>query len=77
MTESNPDPRPRLLEIARGVAAQRGWSWLEPVDIRLSSSGTAGRVWTIRTNAHEVGMNVQILIRESDGSIVQAGYLPR
>jgi hypothetical protein len=72
-----PDPRPRLLAVAREVASQRGWPWLEPVEISLSSSGTTGRVWTIHTNSQERGMNVRIVIRESDESVLQAGYLPR
>jgi hypothetical protein len=69
--------RPRLLEIARNLSVERGWTWLEPVDIKRSSSGAAGRIWTIRTNADEVGMNIRILIRESDGAILQASYLLR
>lgn len=72
---SEDDPRPRLLEAARAHAEERGWPWLEPVDIRLSS--ISDRTWTIRTNARAVGMNVRILVRESDGAILQAGFLPR
>jgi hypothetical protein len=66
-----------LLTVARELASQRGWPWLEPVEISLSSSGTAGREWTIHTNCHARGMNIRVVIRESDGSILQAGYLPR
>ncbi|HXU82329.1 MAG TPA: hypothetical protein VN914_13095 [Polyangia bacterium] len=69
------DPRPRLLAAARAHAEQRGWPWLEPVDIRLTSA--AERLWTIRTNAEAVGMNVRIVVRESDAVIVQSGYLAR
>jgi len=73
----DPDPPPQLIEVARALATARGWPWLEPVDVRLTSSGAGGRVWTIRTNGHEVGMNIRVVIRESDRSIVQAGFLPR
>jgi hypothetical protein len=75
--EPPPDPRPRLLAGARELASQRRWPWLEPVEISLSSSGTAGPLWTILTNSQARGMNVRIVIREADESIVQAGYLPR
>jgi hypothetical protein len=77
VTEPSPDPRPRLLQIARADADERGWTWLEPVEVSLSSSGSSGRVWTIETNSQSRGMNIRIVIREADESIVQAGYLPR
>jgi hypothetical protein len=72
-----PDPRPRLLAVARELASERSWPWIEPVEISLSSSGTAGRIWTIVTNSQARGMNIRIVIREADESIVHAGYLPR
>lgn len=77
MKTPSPDPRPRLLAVARELASQRGWYWLEPVEISLSSSSASGRLWTIETNCQSRGMNIRIVIREADETIVQAGYLPR
>jgi hypothetical protein len=74
---ATPDPRPRLLAVARELASQRRWPWIEPVEIWLSSSGTAGRIWTIVTNSQARGMSIRIAIREDDESVVQAGYLAR
>jgi hypothetical protein len=61
MKTPSPDPRPRLLAVARELASQRGWRWLEPVE----------------TNCQSRGMSIRIVIREADDAIVQAGYLPR
>jgi hypothetical protein len=70
-------PRDRLLEVARNVADACSWTWLEPVEIRLESEGDEGRVWVVQTNCGRRGMNIRIAIRESDFSVVRAGFLPR
>jgi hypothetical protein len=76
VTGAEDDPRPRLLAVARAAASERGWPWLEPVDVSLSAVSPE-RLWSIRTNAHAVGTSIRILIRESDAAILQAAFLPR
>jgi len=70
-------PTDRLLEIARGVATERGWPWLEPVEIEIESKHPDGVVWLVRTNCSKRGMNIRISIRERDFSVVSAHFLPR
>lgn len=70
-------PTDRLLAIARGVAAERDWPWLDPVEIDLEARSPEGPVWLVRTNCSRRGMNVRISIRESDFAVVTARFLPR
>jgi hypothetical protein len=70
-------PREKLLEVARKVADACGWPWLEPVQIDLESRAVEGRTWAVRTNVQRRGMNIRIVIRESDFRVVRAGYSPR
>ena len=70
-------PRERLLEIAKSVAAERGWPWLEPVEVDLESSTAGKRVWAVRTNCYVKGQNVRIVVSEPDFAVVSAGFLPR
>jgi len=70
-------PREKLLEVARTIAAARGWPWLEPVAIEVESLSRQGRVWTIRTNCQNRGQNIRIAIDDADFTVVSAGFLPR
>jgi len=70
-------PTDRLLEIARGVATERGWPWLDPVEVELESRSPDGSVWLIRTNCSKRGMNIRISIREPDFVVLSAHFLPR
>ena len=65
--------RAQLLERAQKLAAERGWHWLEPVEI----TPVYPAAWEIRTNAFRCGMNIRIILRESDFAVLQAGFLPR
>jgi len=77
MTTPTPDLRDRIIEVARHYAESRGWPWRLPVDATLSRSNPADRQWTVRTNAFAIGMNARIVVRESDLSVIDAGYLKR
>lgn len=70
-----PDPalRAQLLDHARKVAIERGWHWLEPVEMTAVYPGA----WEIRTNALSRGINVRMILRESDFAVLEAGYLLR
>lgn len=70
-------PREKLIEVAQGVAAARGWPWHDPIEIRLESVADDGRTWAVRTNCARRGMNVRVVIRESDFAVMSAGFLPR
>lgn len=73
MKQPDPALRLQLLERARIVAAQHGWDWRDPVEFTRVNLDA----WQIRTNATSRGMNIRIVIRESNFAILEAGYLPR
>jgi hypothetical protein len=66
----------RLLAKAREHADTRGWPWLEPCKLELTRV-SPDRLWSVRSNALAVGMNVRIVIREHDLAVVDAAYLAR
>jgi hypothetical protein len=73
-----PDPvvRGQLIERAQKIAAERGWTWREPAEITAEAEkGEA--VWVVRTNVMMRSPSVRVVLRRSDLSLVQAGYLPR
>jgi hypothetical protein len=68
--------REQLIEYARNLAHERGWAWLDPVEV--SSGAEQGEsVWIIRSNVLSRGRNVHVSVRQSDHSLIRAGFLPR
>jgi hypothetical protein len=74
--ESN-ELRDQLLKTAREYVNNRAWPWLEPIEMELANAVPGQRVWSVRTNVLAVGMNIRMLIRESDFVVVDAAFLPR
>jgi len=72
----DPNLRDQLVEQARRLAAERGWTWREPVEVN-SASYRGEAVWVIHTNTLMRSPSVRVVVRQSDNSVVQAGYLPR
>lgn len=68
--------RNALIEQARQVAAERGWTWREPVDVAEGAHG-GEPVWIVRTNVTMRSPSVKIILRRSDRAVVHAGYLAR
>ncbi len=66
------------IEIARGRAAQKGWSFVEPVDLleRRAWSGTVSR-YEIETNAGKLGAKARFVVDAATGSILSEGYVKR
>jgi len=60
------------LAIARQECVNRGWSWIDPVDIR-SARGN----WIIKTNLHAKGANVVIVINQTNGDVISTNFLSR
>jgi len=69
--------RNQLLQAARQYAENQAWPWLEPIEVELADSVPGKRVWSVRTNAFAVGLNIRMRIRESDFAVVEAAFLPR
>jgi hypothetical protein len=68
--------RDKLIERARKLAIERGWTWHEPVEITAIAYGREP-AWVIRTNALVRGQNMRVVLRRSDHAVLEAGYLPR
>lgn len=68
----------RALEIARDVAANEGWPWLEPIRVARSSP-TLERVkpWWVSSNARSLGMNVSVAVHPETGAVLRSGFAPR
>jgi hypothetical protein len=69
--------RERLLEVAKAFVTTQSWPWIEPVEVRLSSTPSGERAWSIRTNVQARGRNVRLLIREADFTVIESAYLAR
>ena len=67
------------LRIARAVAEEKGWPWLEPVMVsrRRAFLFFGAAHWEVRTNAGSLGMNVRVEIDDTTGKVRQKGFLPR
>lgn len=67
------------IEIARRVAAEKGWRWEEPVVARRTRTlfivGPAE--WEVTTNADKRGTNVRVVLNAEDGAVLRAAFLPR
>jgi hypothetical protein len=68
--------RAQLISRAQKLAEERGWTWLDPVEV-TSAAHRGHPVWIIRTNAVSRGRNARIVLRQSDHAVIQAGYLSR
>jgi hypothetical protein len=68
--------RDRLIEVARKIAHERDWPWYEPVEITAAACG-GEPVWIIHTHVLMRGQNVRIVLRQSDHSLIEAGFLSR
>lgn len=66
------------LEIARKVAQEKGWPWLEPVSAVRRRTWLIGPVyWNVTTNLDKTGMNVTVTIADASRKVVNAGFAAR
>jgi len=72
----DPNLHSELIAEAQRLALERGWTWREPVEVTAAAE-RGEPVWVIRTNIRMRGQNVRIVLRQSDRTLVHAGYLPR
>jgi hypothetical protein len=67
----------KLLAIAKTIATEHGWPWIEPVTINIEKGVAPQRIFSVITNMHAVGCNIRMSIRESDFAVIEAVFLPR
>jgi hypothetical protein len=70
--------RGQAVEIARKRAAEKGWAFVEPLNVvtRRGWSGAVSR-FEIETNAGNRGTKARFVIDAKTGDIVSEGYIPR
>jgi hypothetical protein len=68
----------QALEIARRVAEERGWPWVEPVRAATRREFIVyGReTWEVWSNAESRGDNVRVVLDVRDGFVRDASYSP-
>ncbi|WP_208508551.1 hypothetical protein [Variovorax paradoxus] len=66
--------------VARRIALQQGWAFVEPVQARLRKpwffSKQSAR-WEIESNAVAFGARARFVIDAEDGAVLEKGYVPR
>lgn len=66
------------IRIARAAATENGWSFLDPVEAKLSRPRRSeGARWSISSNMLAFGAKARFLIDAEDGRITEQGYIPR
>ena len=65
------------IAIAKEAALKNGWSWIGRVSVAKRGWLFGRRKWEVTSNADMLGCNVRVLIRDADGAILRAGFLPR
>ena len=70
--------RAAAIEIARSLAAEKGWGFAEPIEVvhRRGWFGQADR-FEIKTNAGKLGTKARFVIDAATGEIISEGYIPR
>jgi hypothetical protein len=65
------------LELARKVATEKGWAWLEPVRVTKKRRWFRFVGWIVISNADGLGCNVRVEIDDATGRTTTAAFLPR
>lgn len=70
------------LKIARHIADENQWVWLEPVDVQLKQAGglfskSKLQIWHVTTNAKSRGANIWVQIDAESGQILKQAFNPR
>lgn len=68
----------QAVDIARAVAKQEGWAWVEPAQATLHRDwfGPGGR-WEVASNRLGRGAMVRATIDAQTGAVLHKGYIPR
>jgi hypothetical protein len=64
------------LALAKNIARQEGWPWLEPVEIRCRRKYVwwGARRWLIKTNRDSLGCNAWFQIDDRPAAIMAKGF---
>jgi hypothetical protein len=62
----------QAIQIAKEVASQEKWPWLEPIGVK---SGLTQ--WRLVTNTKNRGRNIRVYINKQTGVVAYKGFAPR
>lgn len=66
------------MDRAAELSVMRGWTWHDPIKVSWGRRCFFGRVrWTVISNSESRGCNVRVVIDDTTGQIVEAGFNPR
>ena len=66
------------VERAKAIATDEGWPWVEPIRaVGFRNMFLGEKRWRVMSNCQNRGMNVRIVLRDDDGSVVEKGFMPR
>lgn len=66
------------IRVAKQLADEMGWGWLDPAyaTLRRRWFGPGGR-WEILSNAVGKGPKVRVILDAQSGQVIEKGYIPR
>jgi hypothetical protein len=67
-----PIDKERAIQIARAVAAERGYPWLEPTHVSEREAE-----FHVSSNAEELGGNLLVVVDRSTGNVREIHHYPR
>lgn len=68
----------QVVAIARAVARDHGWTWLEPaVADWIPGDRRDPDAWEVTSNASGMGRNVKVRIDDRTGAVLEQSFLPR
>lgn len=68
----------QAIQVARAVAEQEGWTWIEPARAWKTRRWGFGRpVWQVVSNAEAKGLNVRVRVDGRTGAVLEKAYAPR
>jgi hypothetical protein len=78
MGNTNQINEAQAIAIARQIAEENNWAWVEPAAAlwRPAWRGDGGK-WEIFSNAQKRGAKVRVVIESPGGKILEKGYIPR
>ncbi|MDY6785850.1 MAG: hypothetical protein SW833_25425 [Cyanobacteriota bacterium] len=67
-----------VMALAREIAEGKNWIWRGDVKVVKYRKGFFGRfLWKVRTNSQYCGCNINIVIDDETGEVIESAYWPR
>lgn len=65
------------IECVKDIAEKNGWAWVEPIEITWHPNwfGKRGK-WKIMSNANGLGAKIRVVV-DTEGQVLEQGYVAR